>query len=100
MKRCYACGQELDCGSVVGRHEICPRCHRDVRCCYNCAFHDPAAPNQCKEPRSETIRERDQSNFCDFFVLGDSSDSDKRKDEVQKARNDLERLFKKNLDID
>ena len=66
---CYFCGQKLEMGGVVGRHEICPQCHRDVRCCLNCALHDPGAHNQCREPQSEEVRERDQSNFCEFFAL-------------------------------
>jgi len=92
---CYFCGQKLDMGGVVGRHEICPQCHRDVRCCLNCAFHDPGAHNQCREPQSEEIRERDQSNFCEFFAVNDAESPTVNEDSVQKARNELDRLFKK-----
>ena len=92
---CYFCGQKLDMGDVVGRHEICPQCHRDVRCCLNCSFHDPGAHNQCREPQSEDVRERDQSNFCEFFVLSKDKKGVVSENEAQKAREELDRLFKK-----
>ena len=92
---CYFCKQELNVGAVVGRHEICPHCRRDLRCCLNCGFHDPGASNQCREPQSEEVRERDQSNFCEFFVCNDSETRTLHKDGVKKARDELDRLFKK-----
>ena len=95
MMGCYFCGQKLDMGDVVGRHEICPQCHRDVRCCLNCAFHDPGAHNQCREPQSEEVRERDQSNFCEFFVLSEDKKGIVPENEAQKAREELDRLFKR-----
>ena len=92
---CYFCGQKLDMGGVVGRHEICPQCHRDVRCCLNCSFYDPGAHNQCREPQSEEIRERDQSNFCEFFAVNEAESPTVNEDSVQKAQDELDRLFKK-----
>ena len=92
---CYFCGHKLNLGEVVGRHEVCPECHRDVRSCLNCAFYDPGAHNQCIEPQSEEVRERDQSNFCEFFVLSDAEKSVVNEDRLQKTRNEWDKLFKK-----
>ena len=92
---CYFCGHKLDLGEMVGRHEVCPECHRDVRCCLNCALHDPGAHNQCREPQSEKVRERDQSNFCEFFVMSDTGNSTVHENGLQKARNEWDKLFKK-----
>lgn len=95
MKRCYCCGTELDVSGVVGRGEICPKCHRDVRCCYNCAFHDQNASNQCREPRSETVSDRGTSNFCDFFRCSDKEEGVRENEAAKKAREEWDRLFRK-----
>lgn len=95
MKVCYSCGKELDIGDRVGRHETCPHCRRDLRCCLNCALYDPNASNQCREPQSEEVRERDLSNFCDFFIFAAREAEEERDGKAQKAREEWERLFKK-----
>lgn len=95
MKRCSFCGGELKVDRIVSRQDVCPRCHRDVRCCLNCAFYDPGSSNQCREPRSEAIRERDQSNFCDYFVCKDAGEGTGRDDALRKVRDEWENLFKK-----
>jgi hypothetical protein len=95
MMRCYFCGRELDVSGVVSRGEICPQCRRDVRCCCNCAFHDPHASNQCREPRSEAVRDRATSNFCDFFRCADREEKARDNEAAQKAREEWDRLFRK-----
>jgi len=95
VKRCYFCGTELDIGRIAGRGEICPQCHRDVRCCYNCAFHDPHASNRCREPQSETVSDRAASNYCDYFRCSDKEVEGQGNDAAQKAREEWERLFRK-----
>ena len=94
MKMCYFCGKELDIGGTVGRSETCPHCHRDLRCCLNCALYDFSS-TYCREPQSEEIRERDRSNFCDFFIFSDKETKDERDSQVRKAKEEWERLFKK-----
>ncbi len=95
MLRCYFCGTELEVSGVVSRGEICPQCRRDVRCCCNCAFHDPRASNQCREPRSEAMRDRESGNFCDFFRCADRETQTRDQAAEQKAREEWERLFRK-----
>ena len=95
MKKCYFCGKELDIGDTVGRHETCIHCHRDLRCCLNCALYDPHASNHCREPQSEEIRERDRSNFCDFFIFSDRDTNNVNGSEVNKAKEEWDRLFRK-----
>ena len=51
----------------VGRQEACPRCDADLHCCRNCRFRDPGAHNQCRETQAEWVKEKDRSNFCDYF---------------------------------
>lgn len=95
MKRCYFCGSELDVSHPVGRDEICPQCHRDVRCCLNCGFYDPQASNQCREPQSEAVGDRGRSNFCEFFRCGDRERHEQGTQAAEKARAEWERLFRK-----
>jgi hypothetical protein len=94
MKTCCFCGCELKVDHIVSRQEICPRCHRDVRCCLNCALYDAAAPNQCREPQSEAIRERDRSNFCDFFVCNDTEGGTGDENTLKRVQDEWENLFK------
>ena len=93
MKQCYFCGRVLDLERTVGRNEICPQCKRDLRCCLNCGMYDPGASNQCKEPQSEGVRDRDRSNFCEMFVFTEGGAEGEG--EVREAREQWESLFKK-----
>ena len=95
MKRCYFCGAVLGIPRVVGRGEACPTCRHDVRCCYNCAFHDSHASNECREPQSEAVRDRAASNFCDYFQCKDAEEDGQERDAAQNAREEWERLFRK-----
>lgn len=94
MKKCYFCRKKLDIGGTVGRHETCPHCHPDLRCCLNCALYDVSS-NYCREPQSEEIRDRDRSNFCDFFIFRDNEAGDRRTDQIGKVKEEWEQLFKK-----
>ena len=93
MKRCHFCGTELEIDRVVGRDETCPRCMRDLRCCLNCGMYDPGAANYCREPQSEEVRDRDRSNFCEFFIFVEKTA--KNTDRVTEAKKQWEELFKK-----
>jgi hypothetical protein len=90
--RCAFCGNDLGEGPF-GRRDECPRCGRDVHCCLNCRFHDPHAANECREPQSEPVEERDRSNFCDYFEAGGKGPQ--ADDAAAKAKKALEDLFKK-----
>lgn len=94
MKMCYFCGKELDLGSAVGRHETCPHCHRDLRCCLNCSLY-AVSSSYCREPQSEEIRDRYRSNFCDFFIFGDKEAGDEKAGQIGKSREEWEQLFRK-----
>jgi hypothetical protein len=34
-----------------------------------CVFHDPAAPQQCREPVAEPVADRQRANFCGYFQV-------------------------------
>lgn len=94
---CWTCSNELffdvKVGVKVGRHDECPHCGEDLKCCKNCASHDPHVHNQCIEPTAEFIRDRERSNFCAHFSFLDS-DAPTTSDEVANAKAKLEDLFK------
>jgi hypothetical protein len=71
--RCFACNAEIEAasGDRIGFRDECPRCGADLHTCRNCAHHDPNAYNECREPQSERVSERDRANRCDYFSSGE-----------------------------
>jgi len=72
---CFFCGNNLNLSPEVGRREECPKCHSDVHVCKNCHFYDRNSYNECREPQAEPVKEKDRSNFCDYFQLSGKSGS-------------------------
>jgi len=93
MPNCHSCRAEIVVIGRVGRRDTCDACGADVHCCRNCKHHDPFAQNQCREPGTETVRDRDAANFCDFFELGGARAAEEDPAAAAKAR--LEALFRK-----
>jgi len=94
---CWTCANELyfevKVGIVVGRHDDCPHCGADLKCCKNCKSYDPAVHGSCTEPTAEFIRDRERANFCAHFEFRDR-DAPERRDPGDAARARLEALFK------
>ena len=94
---CFSCHApiELASGERVGVRDACPRCGADLRVCRNCAHHDPAAYNECREPQAERVADRERANRCEWFSPAtgarDGADGDRRDD----ARAALDALFRK-----
>jgi len=61
-----------NCGAVytapVYRNTLCPSCEKELKTCRNCRHFAPGAANDCREPVSEPILEKDRANFCDWFT--------------------------------
>ncbi len=100
MKCCHHCGRELQLLAKVARVDGCPYCHSDLKCCLNCALHDPGANNQCRESQAEWVTDKDKSNFCEFFefrstsALGLPGHGGSQSDQA-KARAAFDALFRK-----
>jgi len=94
--RCFACGAEvaLAAGERVGFRDACSRCGADLHTCRNCAHHDPAAYNECREPQAERVAERERANRCDYFTPGAGGGGALAREQVA-ARGKLDTLFKK-----
>jgi hypothetical protein len=78
--------------SGIARRDECEFCGADVHCCLNCRFYSETAYNECREPAADVVRDKDRSNFCDFFEAGRDSSLTTNKEELLSA---AEALFKK-----
>jgi len=93
---CHACGfaGELASGDRIGFRDTCTQCDADLHVCLNCAHHDPAAYNECRESSAERVRDRDRSNRCDYFAVGEPNRATVEQTR-QRAQDALAELFKK-----
>ncbi|UCE88018.1 MAG: hypothetical protein JSU66_12650 [Deltaproteobacteria bacterium] len=94
--RCHGCGASFDvpAGERVGFRDACEGCGADLHVCLNCAYHDPSAYNECREPNAERVSDRDRANRCDYFAPGPGS-AGSGKPSAGDAKSALEALFKK-----
>ncbi len=95
MVVCHKCQKEIPTipGMMIGRREECPSCSSDLHVCLNCVNYSPGSYNECREPVAELVKEKDRSNFCDYFSPSDKkADKGKSKDDLLSA---AEALFKK-----
>ena len=93
--RCFACDAAipLASGERVGFRDACPSCGRDLHVCRNCAHHDPAAYNECRESSAERVGDRERANRCDYFAPKAGGAAAPR-EEAARARAGLDALFK------
>ncbi len=88
---CYACGKEIRIEGTVGRRTTCPECDADLHACMNCRHYDESAPHACREPHAEHVIDKEASNACDLFQLGDGAT--RRRTSAHGARDALAALF-------
>ena len=89
---CFSCGAENEVHERVGRRDECHKCMADLHVCKNCRFYDATAYNECKETSADVVREKESSNFCDFFEPGSGQYNQSNKDDLLAQ---AEALFKK-----
>ncbi len=94
MKSCYKCGREWNEMRQPGSKETCEGCGSDLRVCRNCRFYDEHKPDQCAELGSDPVRDKERSNFCDYFQFSDVSSRRQKSSSSDMER--FEKLFKKN----
>ena len=92
MESCGACGVALDIRGVVGRRAECPQCGAELHTCLNCRHYDESAAHSCREPHAEPPADKERSNACDLFQLGDGAPR-RRGGPRQAARDALAALF-------
>jgi hypothetical protein len=89
---CYRCGVTLRFDAPVGRRTTCPDCDADLHSCINCKHYDETAAHMCREPHAEHFIDKEQSNACELFMLGDGA-SRRRSNQNRAAKNALAALF-------
>ena len=92
MKVCYRCGFTVALDRV-GARDTCERCHAYLHCCRNCEFYEVGAHNDCREPSSEPVVDKEAGNFCDYFRFGPARGAPAPK--AADARAKLDSLFRK-----
>lgn len=88
---CWSCGHSWEYSPPLGRGEICSNCRRDAKVCLNCKFYDRHANGECLESQAELVKDKEKSNFCDWF----ESKSGSSMASAEKAINPLDQLFGK-----
>ena len=95
MPGCGKCGTKLDSlFNQIGRTDTCPNCDAELRACIHCRHYDETVAKECKEPFAEVPEDKQGSNFCELFQIGEGSvrGAGKSKAELLSA---AESLFKK-----
>jgi len=95
MSRCHVCLKELEIKLPVGRQELCLFCQSDLHCCLNCTFYVMGTYNSCREPQAERVIDKSRSNFCGYFVFGNTAPEGLEADQRETAKAKLEALFKR-----
>ncbi len=90
---CWKCGTRWEGDAQPGRGETCTQCGWDTRSCANCKHHDTRYHNECKIPGTDTIRERERSNFCEEFELKSKEGTSAQQQTSAEAKKKLDRLF-------
>jgi hypothetical protein len=88
---CHGCGAELRIDGPVGRRTTCPECDADLHSCINCRHYDESAAHECREPHAEHFVDKQASNACDLYQLGDGAS--RRRGRPRSARDALGALF-------
>ncbi len=91
----FNCGDVVEIGRTVARTETCPHCGADLHCCLNCRFHERFAHQQCREPQAEPVSQKDQANFCEYFVCRESDRTGKPGTSSCSSKEKLDQLFRK-----
>ncbi|MCP5039410.1 MAG: hypothetical protein GY944_00185 [bacterium] len=92
--KCFVCNAraELTSDRRVGFRDSCDQCGADLHICSNCAFHDPAAYNDCRETSAERVTDSERANHCDWFSPSDEEGGESTRTDSLAG---LDALFKK-----
>jgi len=72
VKCCHRCGTRWEGEGQPPFRAVCENCQAYLHSCLNCRFHDEHAHNQCREPASEVVANREGANFCEYFEFVES----------------------------
>lgn len=70
---CWSCGNTWEYSPPLARADVCLSCRRDAKVCLNCKFYDRHANRECLESQAELVKDKEKSNFCDWFEARSTS---------------------------
>jgi hypothetical protein len=65
-----------------------------LHACKLCEFYDVSKAKHCREPIAEEVSDKQRANFCDYFKPKEGVYSTKGQSEAEKAKAQLDSLFK------
>jgi len=93
---CWQCGASLaELSMPLRRLDVCPKCHKELHVCKMCVEYDIRVAKHCREPTAEEIQHKEKANFCDHFKPKANAFIQPDIIGIDKARSELDRLFKK-----
>jgi hypothetical protein len=93
---CWKCGASLATLTLpLRRLEECPKCRAELHVCRMCVDYDTRIAKHCREPTAEEVSDKTRANFCDFFKPRAGAYVPPNTGEVDRARVELEKLFRK-----
>lgn len=93
---CWKCKNEIIKESAVTRQETCTFCQAYLHCCLNCSLYDKFAHNECKEPQTEWVNEKDMGNYCEYFSPSGKKNSVSKTLSKEEAGRKIAELLKNN----
>jgi hypothetical protein len=91
---CWNCGRDLaDIPRPISRHSNCPECFSNLHCCRLCKHFLPERVGVCAEDRADPPVEKENANFCSFFLPANSAFDQQSKIKGDAAQNALANLF-------
>jgi hypothetical protein len=93
LGKCWHCGRALTAADF-GRETNCPGCSKPTRVCRNCRHFAPGRPNDCVEPMTEPILEKERANFCELFEPTQNTAGSAPGSEAEDLLKAAESLFK------
>ena len=92
---CFKCGTPYQVRDRVGRSAVCLKCDADLHCCLNCRHYNAHVHNECNETQAEWVRDKDRSNYCDYFDPKRGLRTGGKATSADDARARFDSLFKK-----
>ena len=93
MAGCFHCGTDFPEKLEIFRSTTCLSCGKDAKVCLNCKFYSKNSHWECRETVSEQVKEKDRSNFCEYFKLNPLGKGGTGVSKADSARNQFNSLF-------
>ena len=90
---CYSCQTENIVVDKVGFRDSCIKCYADLHVCKTCHFYDEKVYNECGEPAADRVKDKEKSNFCEFYQTVSTSPQGKKTLSKEDLRAQAEALF-------